>query len=777
MNRFKRIKGRAAWTAGMLSFLLLVSACGQTEPPVSTPASSGETGGTSVSSGTATAAAASGRTQTAAASASAQTDRPASTRTSSASTRPPVSLADSSWEAYIADMYLNVRDYGAVGDGKTDDTRAIQRAVNSATGGTVYFPAGTYRITAPIQIATQTNLLGQAGDGVGGSVILAGGSMSSLFTSLTFDAYQMAIGNLTFDGGASSGCKVSWAMELYNCRSTKVFNCRFTNLSGGGINLDENEAGYLWINHFDCLQFDRLNDYAIRAIVSDSFFSEITIDGGKGILDFNYGGNCYSNILVQNSTGNGITIGREELAEVGNVTFKNCTFRNNAGYGLSLSSPAGRTYGKQATVQSCDFSGNGEADIGADNSALITVYNTSLRSKVPIYCEKASALGFIDLLVGASALDTGKAANVYLSGVKTGVSSFPTAGYHADSDTDFPYYQEVYTILGGSSAYSYVNVEDFGSPDGRDWGGVIQKAIDSLPAAGGVVYFPDSYTIGTQVTVPSNVYLVGHGQVKKELFQPAGTMEGMFLVEGTGSGFINCAFSGSSTGSCTTAGIVMQGAENCFFYNCSLNAGSGMPYALSIAEDCSGIYLNTGSLGSADADKAVVLCSGSHCVIQNQYASGGPSLILKGGRNNVMQSNHFEVCAYTHITLQNQGNGTMGHVITSNYFDVNDCCVRFRFSSAVDCGVTISCNSFRTDAREKDEATGLNPPELVLTSVKNVRIIANTFQQGLSIRTEGIACSQSAFTSNMISTKGNDLFTGDSKALGADCTVEGNLHP
>lgn len=48
---------------------------------------------------------------------------------------------------------LNVKDFGAVGDGKTDDTEAIQAAVDAAENGpaSVYFPPGVYRIEFPIE--------------------------------------------------------------------------------------------------------------------------------------------------------------------------------------------------------------------------------------------------------------------------------------------------------------------------------------------------------------------------------------------------------------------------------------------------------------------------------------------------------------------------------------------------------------------------------------------------------------------------------------------------
>jgi|GEM_PF-7070649 hypothetical protein len=46
------------------------------------------------------------------------------------------------------DFFLNVKDYGAIGNGVADDTTAIQATINAlpSTGGTILFPAGTYLV-------------------------------------------------------------------------------------------------------------------------------------------------------------------------------------------------------------------------------------------------------------------------------------------------------------------------------------------------------------------------------------------------------------------------------------------------------------------------------------------------------------------------------------------------------------------------------------------------------------------------------------------------------
>lgn len=73
--------------------------------------------------------------------------------------------------------HINVKAYGAVGDGTTDDTAAIQAAADTAEGGTLYFPptdGDQYRITDTIGMPGYLDVEGATGtevlhDGPGGT--------------------------------------------------------------------------------------------------------------------------------------------------------------------------------------------------------------------------------------------------------------------------------------------------------------------------------------------------------------------------------------------------------------------------------------------------------------------------------------------------------------------------------------------------------------------------------------------------------------------------------
>jgi hypothetical protein len=55
---------------------------------------------------------------------------------------------------------VSVKDFGAVGDNSTDDTAAIQAALNAQAGNSLYIPAGIYRTTSALDVSAGTYIYG-----------------------------------------------------------------------------------------------------------------------------------------------------------------------------------------------------------------------------------------------------------------------------------------------------------------------------------------------------------------------------------------------------------------------------------------------------------------------------------------------------------------------------------------------------------------------------------------------------------------------------------------
>lgn len=86
-------------------------------------------------------------------------------------------IVDASGKALVrrGDLDISVLDYGAKGDGTTDDTAAIQSAVNAAVSGglRLIFPPRTYKVTSPVVMGSVTLSRGWQIEGYGATLLQA----------------------------------------------------------------------------------------------------------------------------------------------------------------------------------------------------------------------------------------------------------------------------------------------------------------------------------------------------------------------------------------------------------------------------------------------------------------------------------------------------------------------------------------------------------------------------------------------------------------------------
>jgi len=146
---------------------------------------------------------------------------------------------DTAW--YNTD-YTNVRDYGAVGDGSTDDTAAINNAIadiNSAGRGILYFPPGTYKIgsVSPYALTTITVPCEIIGGGIQTTSIIQWNTASNIITISTGN--QCIVKDITLSTNTSTtgnGVDISNGSSFNQRSIIENVNITGTNI---GLNLTE----------------------------------------------------------------------------------------------------------------------------------------------------------------------------------------------------------------------------------------------------------------------------------------------------------------------------------------------------------------------------------------------------------------------------------------------------------------------------------------------------------------------------------------------------------
>lgn len=219
--------------------------------------------------------------------------------------------------------------YNGKGDGVTNDTNAIQAAIDGTEGlgGTVYLPAGTWIFSA-LRVQGANCIIQGAGKDVTILKAITGTAVTLVSFGGASEAPHSAIKDLTIDAsGASAGS--NYALLLYNSSSSEVANIHVINAYNIGIGFTSCRS----LRIHDSVVENSRNGQSI--LTNDSDCSGTTISGcsvfnsAKDAIQILQSAetvdHCYISGVNTRSSGNfaGIYVAR------GSTGARRCTISNN----------------------------------------------------------------------------------------------------------------------------------------------------------------------------------------------------------------------------------------------------------------------------------------------------------------------------------------------------------------------------------------------------------------------------------------------------------------
>lgn len=211
---------------------------------------------------------------------------------------------------------FDVKVYGALGNDATDDTTAIQSAITAAaSGGIVYFPPGTYRVTSLTVSVAGVSLVGA---GPFASIIRTTSTTANVLTlgnAGTPVIPGSSVMNLTFDTAVTrtAGYFISISGQesyvLSNLYLGAVSNNNPGNFdSGGGISFGTANPALAYVSDVTIETRGPFNGMLINSSNGDKFFQGLhlrgpvynggTVAGSIGISCTSSGGDFFSDVDV-----------------------------------------------------------------------------------------------------------------------------------------------------------------------------------------------------------------------------------------------------------------------------------------------------------------------------------------------------------------------------------------------------------------------------------------------------------------------------------------------
>lgn len=447
--------------------------------------------------------------------------------------------------------FVDVRSYGAVGDGVTDDTTAIQNAIDSITTGVVFFPTGTYKYSTKLTLKKGVSLLGS---GPMSSVLYFTGVTEGLYicwdavgtpettiqflqlkgpggsTAGNYCIYapggtgkviaKLCIANVLIDDWGDDGIRIQGETGLISIKDSGITDC-----NGYGINFYEDANNIIPVDTYI------ENTYIQGCLGGISYDTSVASSGFSTVTGINIELSSNTKPLIYVNNYYGLTIIKPTLStSVTSITGNAVVVFTGSSFGCSLIGCI-----NLATAES----GNIDNILLDTNTANITISGGFYKNTTGGYfVNYASTQIHHIFLPEFSTYDTGKNIVYRSGGHWNGVEIIQNRVY-GDLLAKQPWLDVRFYMDGVSGRPTYSVWA--ANQSTTDVTLAIQAAIDALESVhGGTLFFPQGiYLITDTLTVTSSqISFVGVGKFESIIWINHATKDGIYVYNSEGlSGF------------------------------------------------------------------------------------------------------------------------------------------------------------------------------------------------------------------------------------------------
>lgn len=305
----------------------------------------------------------------------------------------------------IAGAVSNIQDFGAVGDGVTDDAASIQLALNSGAKS-VFIPAGTYRVNTTLEIPSDVEVCGVGNS----SIISLGANASVILIDGTSDVY---LHDFAINGNSATYTSTSNNAVFIDWRTTTGANVRLENLyihDVGGVGIIGLAAVGTPSSGVQ-IEKCRVENTGAHGIITQDYISDVSICNNTvkasglgfadrpGITASRYGKNVIisNNICIGSSSALGTSVHGISIDATENATCTGNIISGWKGYGIEVG------FVTNGTFQGNSITGCTRASIALSGIESASSRNVNV-SVIGNTCNSGSTQGIYAFMSGGTGI-------------------------------------------------------------------------------------------------------------------------------------------------------------------------------------------------------------------------------------------------------------------------------------------------------------------------------------------------------------------------------------